>query len=91
MLAAPTHDDDALFGVEHLAFARRQIMAGQDSFRGAVRNAVKDRPAAGQYHSGRTRQMKNVVEIEKQIEHVRAADDPHASIWHSKKRQRFLE
>ena len=51
----------------------------------------KDRAAAGQTHTGRPRQMKCVISIKEQYEHLGAADHAHGRTWIAERTQGLIE
>src|SRR5476651_602010 len=66
-------------------------MAFKYLLRRLCRHLGKDRPATGQPHAGRPRQVENVITIQKKPEHFRAADDANAGVWRPQRGQGLFE
>ncbi|HEV8014925.1 MAG TPA: hypothetical protein VGP48_05310 [Stellaceae bacterium] len=87
----PADDRQANRRIEHLSLARIEAVACQHLFRRTRGYVGKHRPTAGQSHAGRTRQVKDVVPIQEQPEHVRAADDANAGFLRAEGGKGLLE
>jgi hypothetical protein len=87
----PFNDGHAIFAVKGVGWTSLEPVAGQHILRGLLGHAGKNRPTAGQPHTGCARQVEKIVAIKKHSEHISAADDAKACIGNAEHGQRLVE